>query len=119
MVNPRDIAGERKKKKKRRNRYQRKTLFFVAVSINWPTNRNWHTEVRDTWKVTQLNLFRPSNMYNDSQGPIGFVDIVSIMFYPAEAEVTVVDVCWLLNVPATCECISGADLLRQFYVLPH
>ena len=26
---------------------------------------------------------------------------------------------WLLNVPATCECISGMDLLRQFYVLPH
>ena len=26
---------------------------------------------------------------------------------------------WLLNVPATGECISGTDLLRQFYVLPH
>ena len=26
---------------------------------------------------------------------------------------------WLLNVPATCECISGTDLLGQFYVLPH
>ena len=28
-------------------------------------------------------------------------------------------VCWLLNVPATGYCISGTDLLRQFYVLPH
>ena len=28
-------------------------------------------------------------------------------------------VCWLLSIPATCECISGTDLLRQFYVLPH
>ena len=28
-------------------------------------------------------------------------------------------VCWLLNVPATGVCISGTDLLRQFYVLPH
>ena len=28
-------------------------------------------------------------------------------------------VCWLRNIPATCECISGTDLLRQFYVLPH
>ena len=28
-------------------------------------------------------------------------------------------VCWLLNVPATRECISGTDLLRQFYALPH
>ena len=27
--------------------------------------------------------------------------------------------CWLLNVPATCECISGTDLHRQLYVLPH
>ena len=26
---------------------------------------------------------------------------------------------WLLNVPATCECISGTDLLRQFNVLQH
>ena len=26
-------------------------------------------------------------------------------------------VCWLLNVPATCQCFSGTDLLRQFYVL--
>ena len=28
-------------------------------------------------------------------------------------------VCWLPNVPATCECISGTDLFRQFYMLPH
>ena len=28
-------------------------------------------------------------------------------------------VCWLLNVPATCYCISGTYLFRQFYVLPH
>ena len=28
-------------------------------------------------------------------------------------------VCWLLIVPAICECISGTDLHRQFYVLPH
>ena len=31
----------------------------------------------------------------------------------------VVAVCWLLNIPATCECISGTDLHRQFHVLPH
>ena len=28
-------------------------------------------------------------------------------------------VCCLLNVPAACYCISGTDLLRQFYALPH
>ena len=26
---------------------------------------------------------------------------------------------WLDNVPPTCWCISGTDLLRQLYVLPH
>ena len=26
---------------------------------------------------------------------------------------------WMLNAPATCKCISGTDLLRQFHVLPH
>ena len=26
---------------------------------------------------------------------------------------------WLLNVQATCQCISGTDLLRQVYMLPH
>ena len=26
---------------------------------------------------------------------------------------------WLLNVPATCECISGTDLLRKLSVVPH
>ena len=30
-----------------------------------------------------------------------------------------VHACWLLNVPATCKCISWTDLLRQFYVLSH
>ena len=41
MVNPRDIAGERKKKKKKKeDRYQRKTLFVVDVSRNYPSNRN-------------------------------------------------------------------------------
>ena len=37
----------------------------------------------------------------------------------ASENATIVVVCWLLNVPATCECISGTDLLRQFYVQPH
>ena len=32
---------------------------------------------------------------------------------------TIVVVCWLLNVPAVCLCISGTDLLRQLHKLPH
>ena len=34
--------------------------------------------------------------------------------FSVELEGGVVVVCWLLNVPATGECISGTDLLRQF-----
>ena len=26
---------------------------------------------------------------------------------------------WLLNAPVACKCISGTDLLRQVYMLPH
>ena len=36
---------------------------------------------------------------------------------PAADKVVVVG--WLLNVPATGQCISGTDLLRQPNVLPH
>ena len=31
----------------------------------------------------------------------------------------VVGLSWLFNVPAACMCISGTDLLRQLYFLPH
>ena len=37
----------------------------------------------------------------------------------ASLRTSVVVVCWLLNVPTTCWCISGTDLRRPFYVLPH
>ena len=33
--------------------------------------------------------------------------------------VVVVVVGRLLDIHATCQCISGTDLLRQLYVLPH
>ena len=36
-----------------------------------------------------------------------------------DPEIVAAVVCWLLNVPATCECISGTDLLRQLHVSPH
>ena len=38
---------------------------------------------------------------------------------PLAGAVVCLFVGWLLNVPATCQCISGTDLHRQFYVLPH
>ena len=42
--------------------------------------------------------------------------IINIVVINIEEELFV---CWLLNVPATDECISGMDLLRQLFVLPH
>ena len=48
-------------------RYQWKTLFVVAVSINWAIDRNWLTNLHDTWKVTRLNLFHQKWFKNTSQ----------------------------------------------------
>ena len=44
---------------------------------------------------------------------------VAVSNYSHDKATVCLFVGWLLIVPATCECISGTDLLRQFYVLPH
>ena len=78
-----------------------------------------------------LNFFRHHNIYR----PIGVqrnTELVAILKYKLGKLVATVSplthktneavslfVGWLLNVPATCECISGTDLHRQYYVLPH
>ena len=53
------------------DRYQRKTLFVVDVSINGATDRNWQTRVLDTREVTQLNLTRQERV-NQAQGPVSW-----------------------------------------------
>ena len=40
-------------------------------------------------------------------------------FTHRSVHISVVVVCWLLNFPAKCSCISGMDPRRQFYMLPH
>ena len=49
-----------------------------------------------------------------------------LLFYPAHTPLSLLVhtgfllLCWLLNVPTqACWCISGTDLLRQLYLLPH
>ena len=72
---------------------------------------------RVTQKQTNKNKNNPGSyelrrqdaVFCDSELRLGFPAVLSQGLF----------VCWLLNVPATCECISGTDLLRQFYVLPH
>ena len=66
-----------------------------------------HTDVRVDTRDAGL---RPSETDTDSGHSLASKHCLS-------AECVVV--CWLLNVPATCLCISGTDLLRQVYVLPH
>ena len=41
--------------------------------------------------------------------------VISIEYW----QTTMMFVGWLPNIPATCECISGTDLHRQVYALPH
>ena len=40
------------------DRYHRKTLFFVAVSINWATDGKCQTNLLDTWKAARMNFPR-------------------------------------------------------------
>ena len=52
-------------------------------------------------------------------GPELHRDQTAVLGVPTSDRQSGVVVGWLLNAPATCWCISGTDLLRQFYVLPH
>ena len=66
-----------------------------------------YRRLRGGWKPRHCRTASPTHCRSSYSGP-----------YQPEWSGAVI-VCWLLNVPATCECISGTDLLRQLYVLPH
>ena len=71
------------------------SLLYITLEIH---HSGWELSISQIKGVRSVE--RPKRRWRD--------DICGALF-----------VCWLLNVPATCECISGTDLLRQFYVLPH
>ena len=83
-----------------------------------PTSPNADSITQDNWQDGHwstsftCSLTRPDKRPTEKAG-----------FEPRSATLEVDTlprfVCWLLNVPATGECISGTDLLRQLYVLPH
>ena len=56
-------------------------------------------------------------------GPLRYVALKRIRDVGPDTEgqghVGLFVVCWLLNIPATCKCISGTELLRQLYLLPY
>ena len=64
-------------------------------------------------KGVQRAVYQVERQIEDSHGYVSIAGMgmpdLAISFF----------VCWLLNVPATRESISGTDLHRQFYVLPH
>ena len=116
-MNPRDIAGERKKKKKK-NPHVTAVRTAKAAAITGITAfntfhltclRTVETEVKNVvhWSSVKLSLCNEQVTVHEGNP----------FFLPAVAFLICLFVCWLLNVPATGECIS--DLLRQFYVLPH
>ena len=76
---------------------------FVVITVRW-----WNAKGLDRMRIVIMLMF--IMLLTDVQSPK-----VGMMF-----RLTVIMIVgWLLNVPATCECISGTDLLGQFCVLPH
>ena len=75
----------------------------ASVSQGWTCSDNFtccHTEIVHALQLSQRGVYFFFYLSFDMVLPCLFVG-------------------WLLHIPATCECISGTDLLRQFYVLPH
>ena len=106
--------------------------YRVSAGTGWPNDwvrwKVWSTTFNPVWQYVKLseqihpwdtlaccwNVKQPTNITR--------VALPWSAFYPpwnCLLRNGLWGVCWWLYVPATCECISGTDLLRQFYVLPH
>ena len=93
---------EVKKKKKKKTRRRRRTATTTTVTRRTRTSRKRRrTRTKTNWRRNRQRQIEKRRTHD--------------VAHPGA--------CWLvaclLNVPETCECISGTDLLRQFYVLPH
>ena len=86
----------------------------ITVPVGWALVTNyrqkWVKGGRGSWQWTTLLLVRSYKI-------LSLFEIMLATCVHGNEQRLLVG--WLLNVPATCECISGTDLLRQFYVLPH
>ena len=99
---------KRKKKKKKKKDATLSVLLWTLMNIQGTT----HPFLQPLSTVDSDNTTTPAQPGDKSLWTIHAC-------HPGTLYSGVVAVCWLLNVPATFECISGTDLLRQFYVLPH
>ena len=96
-------------------------IILLLIIINNNNNNN-RTERRNSRVLTISSLHRELSPARTLKWPgRNHVQInrVQIMCNTSSAFHMQFVVGWLLNVPATCKCISGTDLHRQFYVLPH
>ena len=97
--------------------------FHVISSFPWPAQQEGPFIPKITvshWDCHPAQITMQALTVKDFFAPLKMpfqLRITEGTTYPANRRVCFVG--WLLNVPATCECISGTDLLRQFYVLPH
>ena len=105
--------------------------YYSALSLLfrkciWGTDLPWQflncyaeTKLQITFCCFTRSKYTASGPTSPSTNPVIPGEIKSVPVSCATLNREESFVCWLLNVPATCECISGTDLLRQFYVLPH
>ena len=110
--NPNKQTNKKKQKRKRNKKiYQILESRYKPVQFTWVTINPKKKKKKKKTHFTQAA---------DLQGLGTKIDAAPHSFiYLHSRTQRLFVVCWLLNVPATCKCISGTDLLRQFYVLPH
>ena len=94
----------------------------VSVYCDWLRWKIWSATSISVWQHVKLSeQIRPWDT-------LAWSHLVFLLLFPEWLDWLHFEPCrasaglfvsLLLNVPATCECISGTDLHRQFYVLPH
>ena len=95
-------------------------IFILAFECSFPTDPQFPA----IFRIFTLACNLPQTLHmitcvNTHHETADWKDVTPKTVYTHRDYNVCLFVGWLLNVPATCECISGTDLLRQFYVLPH
>ena len=140
MVNPRDIAGERKKKRDKHYYHNNhndntfistitcKTKNMTTTTTDDNHNSNLASAMQSEW-ATKLKLLTDTTGDPYRVRPVRTLSTLSkvrlklqsqpdlILFEDGRRVFTCVYACllvfWALNIPATCTCLSGTDLLNS------
>ena len=104
---------------------------YYRSATHLTTHLNLNQQKRSTQSSTCVAVFWHQYLHNSflkhgwvqvSQVSLDVAGSCGLTWHTKKHVLNVVHlrfVCWLFNVPATGQCISGTDLLRQFYMLPH